>query len=138
MDLSIKTWGGSGDLALFAEIEEIDWEDFDDGPGGSQFGGTEFESNSGEANEEINIFLVTGRIDITIYPYADIDEITIVATWEDMDLPGPGPGPDPGPDPPIGEEILSCNEYSDFIFRDISISIQIHVLKNVVRVFIAS
>ncbi len=122
MDLSIKTWGGSGDLALFAEIEEIDWEDFDDGPGGRQFGGTEFESNSGESNEEINIFLVTGRIDITIYPYADIDEITILATWEEMDIPGPDPGPDPRPDPPIGEEILTCDEYSDFIFEDMDMN----------------
>ena len=122
MDLSIKTWGGSGDLALFAEIEEIDWEDFDDGPGGRQFGETEFESNSGESDEEINIFFVTGRIDITIYPYADIDEITIIATWEDMENPGPGPGPDPGPEPPIGEEILTCNEYSDFIFDEMDMN----------------
>ena len=47
-------------LTLFAEIEEIDWEDFDDE--WRAVGGTEFESNSGEADEEITIFFVTEEL----------------------------------------------------------------------------
>ncbi len=116
MDLSIKTWGGSGDLALFAEAEEIDWDDFDDGPRGRQWGDTSYESNSGEANEEIYIFFASGRIDITILAYEDIEDITILATWEEIGM--PGPDPDPDPEPPTDIEILTCNEYSDEIFEE--------------------
>ena len=119
MDLSIKTWGGSGDLALFAETEEVDWDDFDDGPGGRQWGDTSYESNSGEANEEIYIFFASGRIDITILAYANIEDISIVATWEEIDMPGPGPGPEP--EPPTDIEIQTCDEYSDDIFEDLDL-----------------
>ena len=116
MDLVIKTWGGEGDLGLFAEVEEFDWEDFEDGPMGRQFGETQYESDWGGADEEIYIFFTSGRIDITIYANTDIEDISIIATWDELDE--PRPGPDPGPEPPIGDEILSCDEYVDFIFED--------------------
>ena len=118
MDLIIKTWGGTGDLVLYVETEEIDWEDFEGESWGRQFGESVYESNSGEADEEIDIFFASGRIDITIFPYEDIDEITIVATWEDVGMPGPGPGPEPGPEPPIRDDVLTCDEYSKEIFDE--------------------
>ena len=117
MDLTIRTWGGEGDLGLFAEMEEFEWGDFDERPMGRQFGNTEFESDWGGAEEEINIFFATGRIDITIFANTDIEDISIIATWEDFDMPGPDPGPDPVP--PIDDEILACDEYVEMIFEEI-------------------
>ena len=104
---------------MFAETEEVDWDDFDDGPSGRQWGDTSYESNSGEANEEIYIFFASGRIDITILAYANIEDISIVATWEEIDMPGSGPGPEP--EPPTDIEIQTCDEYSDDIFEDLDL-----------------
>ncbi|MBT3656985.1 MAG: hypothetical protein HN544_02175, partial [Euryarchaeota archaeon] len=94
-DITIRTWGGEGDLALFAETEEIDWDDFEGGGGGPmgrQWGQDgNYESDFGEADEEINIFFTSGRIDITITAITDIEDISILAKWESFDQPGPGP-----------------------------------------------
>ena len=117
MDLVIKTWGGEGDLGLFAEVEEFDWDDFDGEPIGRQFGQTEYESDWGGAEEEIYIFFASGRIDITIYANTEIEDISIIATWDEFDEPGPGPEP-PEPEPPIDDEILSCDEYVEVIFEE--------------------
>ena len=116
MDISVKTWGGNGDLLLSAEVEEVDWEDFYEGPGGRQYDYTEYQSNSGDSDEEIDIFFATGRIDITISALEDIEEISIIATWELFDMPGPEPGPEP--EPPNRNEIQTCDEYTDEIFEE--------------------
>ncbi|MBG45245.1 MAG: hypothetical protein CMB76_01845 [Euryarchaeota archaeon] len=123
MDLTIKTWGGEGDLGLSAETEEFDWEDSEERPMGRQFGETEFESDWSGADEEIYIFFASGRIDITIYANTEIEDISIVAKWDEIDEPGPGPGPDPpSPEPPIGDDILSCDEYVKVIFEDLDLN----------------
>ena len=115
-EMIIKTWGGEGDLALYAEVEEFDWMEFDDGPMGRQFGETEYASDMEGAEELINIYFVTGYIEITIYANTDIEDISIVATWEEFDE--PGPGPDPDPDPPVVDDILECDEFVDVMFED--------------------
>ena len=117
MDLTIKTWGREGDLGLFAEVEEFNWDDFEDGPMGRQFGETEYESDWGGADEEIYIFFASGRIDITIHANTEIEDISIIATWDEFDEPSPGPEP-PRPEPPIGDEILPCDKYVEVIFED--------------------
>ena len=122
MDLTIKTWGGEGDLGLSAETEEIEWDDFEERPMGRQFGETQFESDWSGADEEIYIFFASGRIDITIYANTGIEDISIVAKWDEIDEPGPGPGPEPGPEPPIGDDILSCDEYVKVIFEDLDLN----------------
>ena len=48
--------------------------------------------------------------------------ISIVAKWDEIDEPGPGPGPEPGPDPPIGDDILSCDEYVKVIFEELDLN----------------
>ena len=120
MELVIETWGGEGDLALFAEAEEIDWGDFGGGgPGGRQFGSsTEYQSDFNEANEEINIFFATGRIDIIMSAKTDIEDISIMSRWDGLDMPGPEePEPEPEPRPePI--EILPCDEYVELMFEE--------------------
>jgi hypothetical protein len=123
MDLVIETWGGEGDLGLFAETESIDWGDFDpEGPVGRQFGDTtEYESDWGGADEEINIFFASGRIDITMTANTDIEDISIIATWEGFER--PGPGPDPGPDPdPDENEVIPCDEYVEELFAEADIN----------------
>ncbi|MBT5184232.1 MAG: hypothetical protein HOM47_03565 [Euryarchaeota archaeon] len=119
MDLIINTWGGEGDLALFAEAEGIDWGDmFEEGGGpvGRQSGETiQYQSDYDAAEESIEIFFATGRIDITIFANTDIEDISIIASWEEFDNPRPGPGPDPDPDPDP-EEIMPCDEYAKEIF----------------------
>jgi hypothetical protein len=125
MELVIKTWGGEGDLGLFAEAENIDWGGFgeDDGPfnggggpGGRQAGGTtEYQADEGGADEEIRIFFATGRIDITMAANADIEDISILAIWEGLDEPRPGPDPDPDPDPEE-DVIIPCDEYVEELF----------------------
>ena len=122
MDLTIKTWGGEGDLGLSAETEEIEWDDFEERPMGRQFGETQFESDWSGADEEIYIFFARGRIDITIYANTEIEDISIVAKWDEIDEPGPGPGPEPGPEPPIGDDILSCDEYVKVIFEELDLN----------------
>ena len=117
MDLTIKTWGGEGDLGLFAEVEEFNWDDFEEGPMGRQFGETEYESDWGGADEEIYIFFASGRIDITIHANTEIEDISIIATWDEFDEPSPGPEP-PRPEPPLGDEILPCDKYVEVIFED--------------------
>ena len=118
-EIMINTWGGEGDLGLFAETEEIDWEEMDDDrPGGRQWGQqTEFESDFGAAEEEINIFFATGRIEITLTANTNVEDISIIAKWDSFDIgPGPDPGPEPGPDP--SDEILPCDEYTEMIFDE--------------------
>jgi hypothetical protein len=118
MELIIKTWGGEGDLGLFAEAENFEWGDFGDGPGGRQFGDTtEYESDWNDADEEISIFFATGRIDITMVANTDIEDISIIAIWEGFDRPGPDPDPDPDPDP-TGTEIIPCDEYAKQVFEE--------------------
>jgi len=118
-EMTIKTWGGEGDLALYAEIEEFSWMDFEeDRPMGRQFGETEYVSDMEGAEEMINIFFVTGYVEITIYANTAIDDISIVATWEVFDEPGPGPGPDPDPEPPVFDDIMECNEFVEITFED--------------------
>ena len=46
----------------------------------------EFESDFGQADEELNIFFVTGRIDITMVANSDIEDISILATWDGFDM----------------------------------------------------
>ena len=115
-EMTIKTWG-EGDLALYAEIEEFSWMEFeDDRPMGRQFGETEYASDMEGAEELINIYFVTGYIEITIYANTDIEDISIVATWEEFDE--PGPRPDPDPEPPVVDDILECDEFVDVMFED--------------------
>ena len=122
MDLTIETWGGEGDLELIAELEEFDWDDFEEGPMGRQFGETEYQSDYGEADEEIYVFFASGRIDITIFANTDIEDISIIASWESMGMPGPDPRPDPDPDPVPGDEILACDDFADMIFEDLDLN----------------
>ena len=121
-DIVIKTWGGEGDLALYAEVEEFFWEDdFDERPMGRQFGETNYESDYGGADEEIYIYFAAGRIDITIYANTDIEDITIIGTWDSFEIPGPGPGPEPGPEPPISDEIIPCDEFVEIFIEEFDI-----------------
>tara|TARA_B110000444_G_scaffold146725_1_gene137168 strand:- start:16510 stop:19995 length:3486 start_codon:yes stop_codon:yes gene_type:complete len=125
MELNIQTWGGEGDLGLFAEAESIDWGDFEEGggpgggPGGRQMSeNMDYESDYGQADEELNIFFVTGRIDITMVANSDIEDISILATWDGFGMPGPDPDPEPV-DPINEEEILSCDEIADELFTQV-------------------
>jgi hypothetical protein len=124
-DMTIRTWGGEGDLALFAETEEIDWEDFEGGGGGPmgrQWGQDgNYESDFGEADEEINIFFTSGRIDITITAITDIEDISILAKWESFDQPGPGPVDPVIPVDP-DDEIIPCNEMAEIMFEEFDIN----------------
>ena len=120
MGLIIETWGGEGDLGLFAETENIDWGDFDGGPVGRQFGDTtEYESDWGGADEEIDIFFATGRIDITMVANTDIEDISIIAIWERFDRPSPDPDPDPDP---VRNEVIPCDEYVEELFAEVDIN----------------
>ena len=124
-DMTIRTWGGEGDLALFAETEEIDWEDFEGGGGGPmgrQWGQDgNYESDFGEADEEINIFFTSGRIDITITAITDIEDISILAKWESFDQPGPGPVDPVIPVDP-DDEIIPCNEMAEIMYEEFDIN----------------
>ena len=116
--MEIKTWGGEGDLTLFAEVEEFDWMEFDDGPMGRQFGETYYESNSGGAEEYISIFFVTGYIEITVYANSELEDISIIATWDEFDEPGPEPEPEPEPEPPV-DGIMECDDFIDFMLEEL-------------------
>ena len=119
MGLEITTWGGEGDLALFAEFEAVVFEwDEDRPPMGRQSSETiTYESDYGAADEEIEIWYASGRIDITIYANSDIEDIGIKANWEEMDDPwGPDPDPDPEPEP---SDIEPCDAMVLDIFTDI-------------------
>jgi hypothetical protein len=124
-DMTIRTWGGEGDLALFAETEEIDWEDFEGGGGGPmgrQWGQDgNYESDFGEAEEEINIFFASGRVDITITAITDIEDISILAKWESFDQPGPGPVDPVIPVDP-DDEIIPCNEMAEIMYEEFDIN----------------
>ena len=118
-NLVIKTWGGEGDLALYAEFEEFNWEDFEERPVGRQFGEMKYESDFGGAEEEIYIFFSSGRIDVSIYANTIIEDISIIATWDQFDEiePEPEPRPEPGPEPLM--EILPCDEYVEDLFEQL-------------------
>ena len=119
MNLNIATWGGEGDLGLFAESEGIDWDDFNPGggPGGRQISETiEYQSDGEGAEETIEIYFATDQIDITIIANTDIEDISIIANWEEFDMPGPDPVPGPDPDP---IEIMTCAEFTMDIFEEI-------------------
>ena len=116
--MEIKTWGGDGDLALFAETEEIDWMDFEDGEMGRQFTEFQYDSDNDGAEEYISIFFTTGYVEITVYANSDIEDISIVATWEEFDEPGPGPEPEPEPEPPNVGDILECDDFIEVMFED--------------------
>lgn len=116
-DMTIRTWGGEGDLGLFVEAEEFEWMDFDDGPMGRQFGETNFESDFDGAEEEINLFFVTGKIEITIYANTDIEDISIIAEWSEFDP--PGPEPEPEPEPPVVDDVMTCDKFVELVFEEL-------------------
>lgn len=115
--MEIKTWGGEGDLALSAETEEVDWMEFEDGPTGRQFGETFYQSDTGGAEEFISIFFVTGYVEITVYANSDLEDISIIATWDVLDE--PGPRPEPEPEPPVSNEIMECDEFIEIMLDDL-------------------
>ena len=124
-DMTIKTWGGEGDLALFAETEEIDWSEFEGGgPMGRQWEQDgNYQSDFGEADEEINIFFATGRIEITITAITDIEDISIIANWESLEQPNPRPDPvDPVDPVNPDDEIVPCDELTEMIFEDTDVN----------------
>ena len=114
-DITITTWGGDGDLTLFAEVDEFEFEEFDGRTGGRQFSDNLFEVDDGEAEEQIDIFFATGIIDVTIYANSDIEEISIIAKWESMRIPGENPGIQPDP---VDEDYFSCTDYIDWLFEE--------------------
>ena len=117
--MEIKTWGGEGDLGLYAEIEEFDWMEFEDEPMGRQFGEMFYESDTEGSEEYISIFFVTGYVEISIYANSDIEDITIVATWDEFEDPMPGPGPDPEPEPPVDDELMECDDFIEIMLDDL-------------------
>ena len=120
--MEIKTWGGEGDLGLYAEIEEFNWMEFEDEPMGRQFGEMFYESDTEGSEEYISIFFVTGYVEISIYANSDIEDITIVATWDEFEDPMPGPGPDPEPEPPVDDELMECDDFIEIMLDDLDIN----------------
>ena len=127
MELNIKTWGGEGNLGLFAEAENFEWDDDFGGGGPDQDNResddtTEYESDWNGADEEISMFFTTGRIDITMVANTDIEDISIIANWDGFDRPGPDPEPEPEPDPePVADEVIPCDKYVEEMFAEIDI-----------------
>lgn len=97
--LMIQTFGGSGDLSIYANgsvmvlafddfFENFDEEDFGKGEG-RQASGLNFDSNAVELNSngedtEQMIYVdlpANGRFDITLTALEEISEVTIVASW---------------------------------------------------------
>ena len=115
-NLEIQTWGGEGDLELIAVTENTEWM-FEDGMMGRQMDGFEYTSDYSGAEEMIEIWFATGEIEITIYANTDLEDISIMASWETMEQPSPRPEPDPEPQPdPIYDELTSCEDYIDWLF----------------------
>ena len=123
--LEINTYGGSGSLELIGEgtVLMFDFDDFfpeedkDEKTNGRQgppgFGGFDSEnvqvSSEGEGTEHTlySEMPANGRFDITLYAEEAINDVSIIAMWEDSELP---PLDEPG-EPPIGEEIsVDCEQ----------------------------
>jgi hypothetical protein len=120
--MQIHTWGGEGDVSITAIAESRDWiddwgdEGFGQTDGRQGSSSTEFESNFGGPDQEIWIWMVSGKIDITLKAESDISDISILATWEEFDNPFPGPDPNPDPEP---RKIIPCDDYAEEIFKEV-------------------
>ncbi|GIQ96298.1 MAG: hypothetical protein CM15mP1_1940 [Methanobacteriota archaeon] len=60
--MEIKTWGGKGRFILFAEFEEFDWMEFDDGP----------EADIGETYTNRILVVLKNTSDFLCYGYVEI------------------------------------------------------------------
>ncbi|MDP6869693.1 MAG: lectin-like protein [Candidatus Poseidoniaceae archaeon] len=113
-ELSITTWGDSGDIELSAEFSETGFDDF--GFGGRQ--GNSIENAEGDGvQRQINIWFVNDRIDITMDVNEDTVELGIVATWMEI-----GPGIEPVPEPEQESiEITGCIDLVIEEFQEIDL-----------------
>ena len=91
---------------------------FDDGPIGRQFGETFYESDNDGAEEYISIFFVTGYVEITVYANSDLEDISIIATWDEFEDPRPEPEPEPEPEPPV-DGIMGCDDFIEITLDEL-------------------
>ena len=116
-DIQIKTWGGEGNVLLDSDYEGGDDIIFGDGPGMGRQGSTG-EDGSGP-NQNLFWWFGEGRIDITLTAQSDIEDIGIIATWEEFDFPRPDPEPDPDPEDVV---IITCDEMALKLFEEFDIN----------------
>ena len=131
--LEINTYGGSGSLELVGEgtVLMFNFDDFfpeEDGdgktngrqgpPGFGEFDSENVQVSSEGEGTEHTLYIempANGRFDITLFAEEAINDVSIIAMWEDSELP-PVDGPD---EPPIGEEIsVDCEQEAKDAFEE--------------------
>ena len=121
---SIEAYGGSGDIMLTLEGVQYEME-FNEGGGrpGPGFGldvsTSSFVMNSGKegTNHKMTVeFPMNGRMDITLTGLSDSEEISLVARWDETELPidpiEPGEGEEPA-------TVESCAEGTTAFFEEV-------------------
>lgn len=129
--LEVNTYGGSGNLELVGDgtvllfnFDDFFPEDGGDKPEGRQgrpvndgFDSENIQVSSDGEGTEHTLYIempANGRFDITLYTEEAISDVSIIATWEDSQLP-PLDEPD---EPPIDAEIsVDCEEVAVETFR---------------------
>jgi len=115
-NMVIQTWGGEGDLELVVEPEELDWT-FEGNQMGRQIEQFEYSSDISGTDEMVNIWYAEGEIEVIVYAKNDIEDISIIATWEILVLPEPRPEPEPEPISD-DEEPVYCDDYAEDLFEE--------------------
>ena len=125
-NIEVETWGSSGDLSIEIDAEEYEFEgrfpggfdDFFDGFAEGRQTGWEDEWGFGEGPNQYEYFefAANGRVDITLTAISDLDEVSIVANWEDLPLP-PTEEPEE-PEEPGQEVAMTCRQSLESLFTD--------------------
>ena len=122
---TLEAYGGSGDITLTVEGVAYELEFTDDGgrpgPGfGMDVSTSPFDITSGKegTNHQVTVeFPMNGRVDITMTGLSDAEEITLVARWDETELPvdpvEPGDDEEPDSVPTCVEETTSRFEDAD-------------------------
>ena len=120
---SIETSGGSGDIMLTIEGMQYEME-FTEGGGrpgpgfGLEVSSEAFEMTSGKGGTNHKMTAdspMNGRIDITMTGMSDAEEISVVARWDETELPIEPIEPEEGDDP---DSVETCTEAATAMFEE--------------------
>ena len=119
--LWVESYGGSGDIMLFIEGVQYEFEFFGEGrPGiGLDVSTQPFEMQSGKdgTNHAMAMeFPMNGRVDITMTGLSDAEEVSIVVRWDESALPIEPIDPEEPEEPTTAR---TCSEEAAVVFEEV-------------------
>ena len=117
-NLIVETWGDSGDLTIEIDAEEYEFEDFPERGRQVEFD-DDWEYGDGTNQFAYFDFAANGRVDIYLNANSDLEEVSIVAVWEDLPFPPTDDTEEPKDN--NGEISKTCRQFLEVEYREIDL-----------------